>query len=270
MAPEAAASFSIKPSAFLHGGGLIDDIDATIKSAKWVIWDYAGKSAKETVALHVEYQDDEDKVHDAYYSAGDPKAFVPDRKDPHKLTLIGSRTGLSDSTNFFQFISSLVNAGFAEDEIPDNDVSFLEGMYVHVKREQQPERKGIAKDPTDTRDKTVLCIAKIYESKAAAKKGAGKSTSAAASGKANGAAAKTNGAAAAADDELSTAGQEIVLELLSENGGTLSKMKLTQLGFAKLKGHEHQAELSKLIFKDEFLKADGVPWEFDGKNVTLG
>lgn len=259
-----ATAFSIKPSQFLHGGGLVDDVDATIKSAKWLIWDYNGKG-KDTVALHVVYVDDEDKEHDAYYSAGDPKAFVPNRKDPHQLDLIGQRTGLSDGSNFFQFITSLVNAGFPEDDIPDNDVSFLEGLYVHIKREQQPERKGISKDPNDTRDRTVLCISKVYESKAAAKKGGAKAGAAKAAGKPNGAAAAANGNGA-----LDEKAQGIIVELLGDNGGTLTKMKLTQLGFAKLKGDEDQAELSKMMFKDEFLGKDGQPWEFDGKTVTLG
>lgn len=261
MAPN-APSVSIRPSDFTKGGGLINDIDATVKESRWVIWDYNGKSAKPGLSNHVIYVDDDGAEHDAYYSAGDPDAFVPS-KDGKTLVKVGKRDGLSDSTNFFQYISSWINAGFPEDDIDGSDVSFMDGKKVHVLREAQPERKGIAKDPNDTREKTVLCISKIYDAKGKAT--AAKRTATAVGGKANGAAA----AAADTGGELDDAAAEAIIMALGEAGGSISKAKLSQALFKQLAGNADRNKIIQFAFKDEFLGADGRPWTFDAKAATV-
>ena len=259
---------SIRPSDFGHGGGLIDDVDALIKEARWVVYDFNGKTA-DTVCAHVVYTvsgDSGSEDHDSYYSIGKEgsKSFIPN-KDGKSLRKIGSKDSLSDGCNFYQFISSVVNAGYDENKIDGSDISFLDGLNVHVKREAQPERKGIAKDPTDTREKTVLCISKIYDAK-----GAGKGKPAAAGTSKPAAAGKANGSAAAADEALDAKAADAVLTALGEAGGTLTKPKLSQALFAALKGDPDQNKVVTLAFKNDFLMAEGRPWSFNGTEVSLG
>ncbi len=259
---------SIRPSDFSHGGGLLDDADVNIKAARWVIWDYQGKSEK-SLAAHLCYVDDDGKEHDQYYSAGKPDSFVPSR-DEKTLVRVGKRDSLSDSSNFFQFISSIVNAGYPEDKIEGSDLSFLDGMRVHVKQEAQQERKGLANQPGEgDRKRTVLCVSKILlmpgetEAKGKGKRGA----ASASAGKANGAAAASAGAGAIEDDTVAA-----VLDAVSAAGGSLPKAKLSQTLFAALKAKPmtERSAIVTLAFKDEFLGAEGRPWAFDGKEISLG
>lgn len=258
---------SIRPSDFGHGGGLIDDVDAVIKESRWVVYDFNGKAA-DTVCAHVVFttsSDNGNEDHDSYYSIGKEgsKSFIPN-KDGKSLRKIGSKDSLSDGCNFYQFISSVVNAGYPEDKIDGSDISFLDGLSVHVKREAQPERKGIAKDPTDTREKTVLCISKIYD------KGAGKSTKAGAGASKPAAAGKANGSAAAVDEALDAKAADAVLTALGEAGGTITKPKLSQALFAALKGDPDQNKVVTMAFKNDFLTAEGRPWTFNGTEISLG
>ena len=257
---------SIRPSdGFQHGGGLINDVDVTIKQARWVIWDYAGKSQKNTLAAHITYVDEDKQENDAYYSAGDPESFQPGKRDGGKtLDKIGKREQLSDSTNFFQFISSVVNAGYPEDMIDGSDITFLEGLKVHVLREAQPERKGIAKDPADTREKTVLCVSKIYN----LPKGAGAGAKGTGTGTTKAAAGKGNGAAVEGDLESNTV--DAVLAALAEANGSLTKPRLSQALFKQLKGNPDSQKMITLSFKDDFLAAEGRPWIFNGTEISMG
>ncbi len=262
----AEATVSIRPSEFGHGGGLIDDVDALIKSARWVVYDFNGK-APDTVCACVTYEVEAEggkEEHPDYYSIGkeSSKAFIPG-KDGKTLKKIGQKETLSDGCKFFQFISSVINAGYPEEKIDGSDLSFMDGLFVHVKREAQPERKGIQRDPTDTRDRTTLCVSKIYEKGAkGASKSTGKSaTTTAASGKSNG---------AAVDTDLDTKAADAVLAALGEAGGTLTKPKLSQALFKALKGDPDCNKVITLAFKDDFLAAEGRPWAFTGTEVSLG
>lgn len=264
MAAEQAVAISIKPSEFTQGTGLVDDIDATIKSARWHDWDYGGKSNNRTLAVLLTLADDEGQIHEQYYSAGDPAAFVI-LDEGKSIESNGKRTSLSNSSNFYMLMTSLIEAGYPEEKITGSDVSFLDGMYAHFIRKPQPERKGLKKDPNDTRDKTVLCFSKIYEKKGKAggamKPGAG----AAAKG-------KVNGAAAAADTDLDAEAMDAVLNILGmdEVAGSVTRTKLSQLMFKQLKGNPNASKIITLAFKADFLAAEGRPWAFDGTTVSMG
>lgn len=253
---------SIRPSDFGKGGGLIDDVDVTIKEARWAPWDYNGKAAMVTAA-RVLYIDAEDVEHPAYYSIGNDgtKSFVPS-KDGKKLSKIGDKEQLAESCNFFQFISSVVNAGYPEDQIDGSDISFLDGMSVHVKREAQPTRTGIKREE-GAREQTVLCISKIYEKGAKGGKTAAKPAAKTAAG-------KTNGSAAAVDSDLDAKAADAVLSVLGEAGGSLTKAKLSSALFAHLKGDPDSTKVISLAFKNDFLAAEGRPWTFSGTEVSLG
>lgn len=264
------SALSIRPEDFSKGGGLIDDVDATIKQARWVVYDYNGK-APNTTCAHVVFTVEGEagaEDHDSYYGIGKEgtKSFIPSN-DGKTLKKIGQKDSLSDGCSFFQFISSVVNAGFPADSIEGSDISFLDGLFVHVKREQQPERKGLAKDPTDTRDKTTLCISKIYDKKGGKAKPVAARPAATAGGTTT---AKPNGSAAAADD-LDNSTAEAVIGVLAQAGAgvAVTKPQLSQKMFALLKGNPNANKMITLAFKDEFLAAEGRPWVFTGTEVML-
>lgn len=271
---QSAQSLSIAPTAFAHGTGLIDDVDCLIESARWVIWDYQGKSAQVTAACVNYLVDVEGEMQEnpAYYSIGKEgsASFIPS-KDGKTLMKIGQREALSDGCNFFQFISSVVNAGYDEAQIEGTDISFMDNWFVHVKREAQPERQGLKKEE-GARDKTVLCISKIISQDGKPGKGskaaAGKAASAGGNTKAAG--GKANGAAAVVDDDLETAAVDAILQALGENDGTLVKAKLSQALFQQLKGNPLQTKVVKLAFDDGFLGAEGRPWTLNGAEVSMG
>lgn len=283
MAVTQASGVSLKPADFTHGGGLIDDVDVTIKECKFVAWDYNGNIQEPVLALGVTFVDDDGNEADQYFSAGDLKSFVPS-KDGKQALPVGTKTGLNDGSNFALFLLSALNAGFPEDRL-ESDISIFTGMYCHIKRIPQPKRSGIADTNTSGREKTVVTIEKIHRLPWDAKKPggmAGKSagapkmgglggtkTAAAAGGKANGQAAQSQQSAMAVDDELTVAAQGAIVDVVAEAGGSVPKARLSQLLFKQLAKDPNRNQIVNLAFKDEFLSMDGSPWSYDGTTISM-
>lgn len=268
----AAIGALIRPDAMVTGG-LVDDIDVTLSSVRFVLYDYDGKVAEAVLALHVKMTDDDGTEYDQYYSAGDSKFFVPS-KDGSMAMPVGSRTALSSSSNAAQFLISLVNAGFPQEQM-EADVTIFETMKVHVNRVAQPKRSGIIKNAGDNeREKTVLIVTRIIAmpGEEPVKKGgakAGTTTKAAGSTKpAAGKAAATKAAApAASDDDLSAALTEVVTTALAEAGGTVTKKDITGIVFRAMKDHPGRNQAVKLVHTDDFLSSG--PWTYDGSELSL-
>lgn len=267
----AAIGALIRPDAMVTGG-LVDDIDVTLDSVRFVLYDYDGKVQDGVLALHVKMKDDDGTEYDQYYSAGDPKFFVPS-KDGKMAMPVGSRTALSSSSNAAQFLISLVNAGFPQEQM-EADVSIFESMKVHVNRVAQPKRSGIIKNASDNdREKTVLIVTRIIAmpgeepvKKGGAKTTAGTKAAAPATTKA-GTKAAPKAAAPADDDDVAATLTEVVTTALAEAGGTVTKKDITGIVFRALKDHPARNQAVKLVHTDEFL-ASG-PWTFDGSELSL-
>lgn len=255
----------LQPSSFTQGG-LIDDIDVTIQSSRFELYDYDGKVQSPTLALHLSLVDDDGLVSEQYYSAGDPKFFVPS-KDGKEAVPVGSKTTLSAGSNAAMFLVSLVNAGYPEDQM-GSDVSVFEGMKVHVGRVAQPKRSGIIKGGDDNgREKTVLCVTKIISMPGQAPVSKGKAATPKAAGKA---AAPAQQSLPDGGDDLDATLTEVVMEALGEAGGTIAKKAIAQVVFkaAAFSGDaKARAAATKRVFSDEFLTAG--PWSFDGTNITM-
>lgn len=248
------AAVSLNPDTFAAGGGLLDDAVVTVTDAAFVLWDYMGK-AKQGPALALSMKDEEDKEHDQYFSAGDKKFFVPSG-DGEYLTPVGDKEALISSTNAAQFLTSLVNAGFPKDRLDEGKISILKGLVVHVHREAQQKRAGLAQAREDGREATILLVDKIV--KLPWEKGGG-------SGRA---ATKPDGAEAA-EGEAQDPGDQLMGIILAEltESGEISKAKLPALVTAKTaKTDPNRAKMLKLAFNEGFLK-DG-PWEYKGGKLT--
>jgi len=276
---------SLRPSD-AQAGGFLDDADVTLTECRFVTWDYMGK-AKPSVALKIAMLDEEGRVHDQYYSAGDPAKLQPSADGKAIQGVEGAAPGgLTSSTNAVAFLSALVNAGFPEDQIT-NDVSVFDGMVVHVNQVAQPKRAGLK---NQKEGQTYLLVTRIVRmpGEAAppkAAKGAPVTRPTAVTGPrpvnsvATPAAVATQPAAAAptavaveVSGDLVAKARATVMEILAAKGGTVPKQRLPTEAFRVLGNDPDRNSIVTLVFQDAFLAqavAEGA-FAYDGTNVSFG
>lgn len=134
-------------------GGLLDDADVVIRTARFNVWDYKGKIPPPGVlALRCEMVDHEGKVHEQQMSSGELRFFVPS-SDGRKAVPVGTVQKLNKNTNAAAFIMSIMNADtrgeMATKLRSTDDISVLDGLRVHVVRRNQPKRPGIVAPGSD-------------------------------------------------------------------------------------------------------------------------
>lgn len=263
----AAKAVSLRPSEAV-AGGLIDDINAKITDAKFLMYDYNGKSERgASPALGLELELEDGTKHESYYSAGDAKYWAPS-EDGKTLVPTGDKSSLTNSCKLVIFLTELVNAGFSEDKLASGDISVLIGLQAHFMRKADKERKGLVRKE-DSREQSTLVVSKIIAMPgekapvAAAKPVAGQPTGVA-----------QQAAPAAADVDGETI--EVLQAVLAAEGGSIAKNKVSQAVFKLLtKDHAHFAKrtaITQRAFNDAFLKqgVDMGLWAFDGTTVKLG
>lgn len=263
---------SLRPSTFVEGGGLIDDVDVKVTAAKFLMFDYQGKADVEVPALGLTIVDPDGKEHDQFFSAGDAKFFMPGDGDTparegDELVATGDKAALNTNTNLAKFLESLVNAGWPEDKLDDFKASSLVGLEFHIKREAAKRTGLIRTGKNAGRESTVFTCSKIIRypwEKAKAGVAAKAPAATVAASKPNGKAAP-----APANDEVAAIAQEQVMAILLENDGSLAKNKLATAVFGAMKGDANQKAVSQLLMKDDFLKSiEGV--SIEGGVVSLG
>src|SRR2546423_6315596 len=142
---------SLNPEDFTSGG-LLDDVDVTFESCRFVEWDYNGTIDHPVLALLVvmKYNDPatgQEASAAQYYSAGETSRFYPSGDDDpsgagaHAVAVSGSK-GIAGGTNSAILIKSVIDAGFPVDQFGDGDVSKMEGLVGHINRIAQPKRGG--------------------------------------------------------------------------------------------------------------------------------
>lgn len=279
-------ALSLRPSTF-SAGGLIDDIDVEIVRARFVQYDFEGKSDEPKLCILGVMKDNDGNEHPQYWSAGDLQFFVPS-EDPKNEDLngitcvqVGQKTALNGGTNAALFLNSLVQVGFPEDQLDAGDLRVLEGVKVHVNRVPQPKRNNLPKKTGQSdRDPMVLIatalIAMPGESKpAAATKTAAKTAT---TGKPIGvAAAAKSGTArtASPSNELDMAlveelGGELMGLFASKEVQSMKKVELTKGLFSSIdKTNTNKTKMIGMAARDEVLKAiDG--FTFDGSMLSIG
>jgi hypothetical protein len=261
---------SLNPAAFVAGGGLLDNADVIIKSARFAPWDYNGTIQTPVLAAKITYINKEDQTEtDQFYSAGDMKNFVPS-EDGRQAIPVGTVAGLNESTNFYAWLTSLVNAKFPADLI-GNDLSVFDGLECHVTRVPQKTRAGLTPAP-DAKKQTILIVSQIHKMP-----GQGGNAAAPAPAKA----AKGNAAVAssASVQQAAQGGQssgiesktdEVVMGVIMAKGGSVAKSVLAQDVFKAMAKDPDRNAVVQLAYKDEYLGAPGKPWKFDGTTVSLG
>jgi hypothetical protein len=250
-------------------GGLLDDADVKVNSARWIVWDYKGK-APAVLGLNLNLTDSEGKIHDENLSCGELTRFVPSA-DGKFAVPVGSQTKLNNNTNAVAFLISLMNADKRGDLATKlkttGDISSLDGSVLHVSREAQPKRTGLVNPVAvegQSRPSTRLKVDSIisYPGEGAAPKPGAAPVSAPAAAPA--------AAAGGVDDDFAVG---IVMSILSENGGQIKAAAIGGKAFsnADMKAAAvpvRNATLAKVV-SPAFLGAAGRPWQFDAATGTV-
>lgn len=252
---EARKGVSLNPDDFV-AGGLIDDVTATWKTARFAMFDYGGKSTGGPApCLKLELVGDDGTEYDPqYYSVGNAKDWEPS-PDGKTLIPVGNATALRQSTNASILFQSLVNAQFPKDKISD-DVSMFDGLVCHMIQVAAPKRAGLEPTPrADGRvfEKTLLVVDKIIKlpwekTKGKAAGGGGK------------AAAKVD-TPAADNAELEGEAVAAVLELLQD--GEIPRKNLPVKIMQVRAKHPQRNAILALFYSDVFLGREGQPWKYE-------
>lgn len=268
-----SGAVSINPANAVQGGGQFDDVDVVIKSVRTTLWDYNGKIPSPVVALMVTFQHDEGGEFSQYYSAGDPKHFVPS-EDGRTFVPVGNVAGLNENTNAMAFLVSLINSGFPSDKVTD-DVTVFEGTRVHVQSIPQPKRPGLVQSAGKN---TVLVVNKIFslpwdQPKAVSKAPKIGPKAGPVQVQTQAAVAETTspaGALTPTGEAMHAKAIEGVVGILASKGGQIPKAQIAQEAFKAFAKDPERNAIVAMIYTDAFLGQPGAPWSFDGTMIKLG
>lgn len=241
------------------GGGAVPDGDYTIKEIQTGMFDYGGRT-EEVPAITVLYASDDGSTVEQSYSAGKgAKLFDP--PDGKRFEVVGK------NSNAFQWIGSMIAAGFPKASV-DDDVTVFKGCRVTVVNQAQPKRPGL-KDQTE--GKTIPLVTKVLALPGKKAAPAARPTAAATPSKAAVPAASSNGE----PTELDAHAIEVIQQIVAtapEN--TITRLKLgtaVMLTLAKAKDPQ-MAAIKKLATDAAWLVANAElgGWTSDGEVLTLG
>jgi hypothetical protein len=269
---------SLNPDNFV-AGGLKDNFIGTVTKARFTAWDYNGKADKHSLAVRVDIkvapeflEDGEDPTHQAYWSAGDLGSFVPSMDGETSVDLsqgdgkdgawdglfalnVGSKQGLSNSSNFAFAMRKAIEAGLPKERFSTNVAEMFEGLTCRFVRLPQPKRSGLVNAPKadgKTLSNDILVITEIVSAAAAG-------ATVAAPKSASGSPAATTTATAAsgggsANGDLDAALASIVVPAVVAAGETgLAKGKLAALALKGLPAASKGAGVKRVV-STEFLE----------------
>lgn len=271
-------ALSLRPSTFSQGGGLIDDVDVTVNRARFVSYDFEGKSDVAKLCLMLALVDAEGAEHPQYFSAGDLQYFAPS-EDPKNEELngvtivqVGEKTSLNGGTNAALFLNSLVQAGFPEDKLDEGDIRVLEGTVMHVNRVPQPKRGNLPKRPGQEGKELMVLVCTAIKSMPGETPKVKPSATAAHSAKAPGnapPAKNLNGGGSGPDPAIvERLDGELIGLFATAEVTSLKKAQIAQKLFAHIdKTDPDRSKLVAAAAKDETLKALSN-FTFDGTTLT--
>jgi hypothetical protein len=286
-----AQAVSMNPDNFIDGG-LKSDFDGVVLDAVFTPWDYNGNLDHHILAAALTIQpDDEETPFVQHYSAGDLDAFLPGNGEGEDLTpvdlsvaspatgasaeevaayfasvsgpvcvRVGKKEGLSNSSNWAQFIGAALQAKFPKERLNVDIRKMFVGTYAHFDRIPQKKRSGLIQQPKAdgrARNNDILCITEFKGFKEVGAKGvAGKpvAKASAASGSANAPSTASTTASAGGSSDLDTAISALVIPAVKAAGEAgLGKTALPKLAL-KL-GPAHKAKGVKRIVETEYLES---------------
>lgn len=278
--PEARVSFGLGD---FVAGGILPEGDYDFSNSRFENWDYDGKAAKPTLAFASTLTPAEggDPI-DQRWSVGNPEHFQP-TEDGKGVVPVGTKTGLSKSSNFFLFMENLVNAGFPEDKL-GNDASVFDGLRAHVVQIPQPKRNMptsnlVQGEQHQERERTLPVVTAIIKLPWEKLPAAGAKTAAkpAAAPAGKGAAAAKPAATPAPAPEATVEISEAMLTAMSGVLDGQQSIERTQFriktfqALTKAVGAKQAQAEAKIFNNDEQLSAAlaGVGYAIADKNIVL-
>lgn len=257
-------------------GGFFDDKDATIKEARVVTFDYAGKS-EPVCALAITFRPDDTESDDddrtEYYKIGELSKFTPS-SDGQRYIPNGATQAMNKNAKAALFMRALKDKGFQMSKLAQG-ISNLEGLHVHVNIVPIPDVK--LSDGTTKKDLKVLIVTKIHDTPAANAGGAKSDKPAArkpSAKKAADAPATTTAAPASAGDVNDAAAaklSELIMGLLMEKGGKMPKTVIPPAVFSGVTDPSLRSECMKLMANQNWLGAGAAErgWELNGGELSF-
>lgn len=156
---------SFAPEDFVQGG-LIDDVDISIKDAVWTLEtppDYHSRDPVFGVKMWLSMVEDPDQVVDQWWSCGTLKAQRPCTPEGEEAAEGPLLTGgsLMRNSNFHELMKSMIEAGVPVALAKSGDLRKLIGIEVHVQR-KTIKREGLEGAPREGgRTPQVLLVTKL-------------------------------------------------------------------------------------------------------------
>lgn len=263
-----------------EAGGLYPGGTGVIKELKYVLWDYDGKRAPDSVvAVHMLFSptdgSNDGKDVDHYWSVGPAVDFAPD-PNGGRLIALKAREAQGESSNWaFALKKFRDNCGLEKGKLSsDKGIRVLEGSVATFVRQDQPSRSGLESDaqPAGGGERKFKPTTLVpTKAKFPWEKGAAKTTTATktTSTPAPAAAAKAESNGSGGDVDLS----EVIKKILEDNGGDIQYADLHKAALGALGSVERSSrlELMKKVKDPEFVSALAQEngWTFDGNSLVL-
>jgi len=236
MAKKAKASFN--PEKMASGGGFWDDASVKFTKSKFVMFDYGGQQP-EAPFFEATLEDLDGAIETSaqrWKVGGTPEDWEIG-EDGDTLVPISKKAkkGINLNSNFGQFCTSLVNAGFDTEVLDESLASNFDGMEARLIR---VESKVDVKDEETGKKKKldVLIVDELLgdEGKAAAKKKGGDDSD---------------------DADADAEAIKFLLKVLKDKEGEVTKKSLPRIAMNEIKDDDTRNDVLELVFDDEWLKS---------------
>ena len=268
------------------GGGGAPDGMYDFGNCRFMRTNYNGKLDEEVTVFAADLLDAEGEEHPEMWTVGhdDLRPSTDGETEAEEgpyLINIGDARGVNNNSKFGRLVASLGLAGFEDDKF-DGSAPAFNGMNAEMVNEEvtykafkkKGGKKGEKEGDGQDQKRTVLIVKSINrfpwdapaKPTAKGKPGAAKPGAASKPATTNKAAGKP---APEVDEEISNEVMEMMLEVLEEKGGSVSKSALAGIAFKKLAKSPNRSAIVKLLGNAEFLGAEDNPWVFDGTTISL-
>lgn len=275
-----------RPSGFKKGGGFLNNVDGVITGYEFTT-EFPGaesrpakKSGKDDfnplyAILKVRVDGADEDVATTLFAGSADDFEIED--DGHTLTPVDDSVGLRANTDWARLLTSLVDAGFPESNLPEDRINFEPIIGTRVRFKQERDEAAMVKAARSYRTSngkfnergekkgkdgkyyplTYVVVEAVLalpgsgttKGKPAAKAVAGKPTPV--KGATKPVAGKANGKV---QEDLTALADETLQAILADNDGEIMKSKLPVKIAQKLGvKHPHREEVRRLIYSDEYL-----------------
>jgi len=262
-------------------GGAFEDGQYEFSDCKFIKTDYEGQIEDLITVFQSTLIDEDGEEREQSWSVGGKGFLVPSSDGeneaddgPYLITTNDAKCrGVHNQSNFGMLVASMGLVGFPADKF-DGSAPCLDGLVADMVQEEI-ERKGLKpiKGQEDKKHYAVI-VKEIHkfpwdEAKAAAKGKAATKTAAKTATKGKTAAAAKGKTATTESDDIADECVGLILGIISEKGGSISKGALAGAVFKATAGNPNRNALVKMCGDAAFLGEEERPWEFEGNMLKL-